>query len=69
MSESAQFDQYLAILYSVLETPLGLVVACTHPGKAKYEFEQARAKDATLAGVKIMLSKTNPNNELWIVRT
>lgn len=59
-------DQHLRILYSAMTSPLGLVIATTNPKQTKAELELARARDASLAGLRISISRTNPNAEVWV---
>jgi hypothetical protein len=63
------FDQHLSILYVALSsTEQGLVVATSSPNQTRIEFERAKNKDPQLAGLHIMISKTQPNSEVWIVK-
>jgi hypothetical protein len=62
------FDQHLSILYAALSSECGLVVATSSPNRTRIEFERAKNKDPGLAGLHIMVSKTQPNSEVWIVK-
>lgn len=62
-------DIHLTLLHNALRSPLGLVVATPSPRITKAALEKARSTDAELAHLRILISKTNPNGEVWIENT
>lgn len=66
MADPDEYSHYLTILYSVLEKPIGLVIATPEPVKVLHAFQRARAMDSAFAEIKIEYSRTNPNGEVWI---
>lgn len=62
-------DIHLQILHNALAVPLGLVVATTTPSATKMALERARATDAALSHLRIIISRSNPGSEIWIENT
>lgn len=65
---SARNMHLLDILYQALQSPLGLVVACSDAQLAQVSLTRVRASDPNLAPISIRFSRENPK-ELWLIKT
>ncbi len=60
----------LSIWYEALGSPLGIIIECNDPEKAKQRLYTLRreAADPDLESISIMTSPTNPTKDLWLVK-
>lgn len=63
-------ETLIHLLYTALNSPLGIVVACQDAGQTQQRFYVARNKteDPALKRLQIRRSPVNPEGELWIVK-
>ena len=56
------------ILYKALRAEIGIVVRTNDPERLRQKLYAARKEDEDLASLRITISRTSPENELWIVK-
>lgn len=63
-------EQCARLLYAALEAEIGIKVRCSNTSSAMMHFTETRKAlgDPTLATLTIRLSRTKPDEELWIIK-
>lgn len=63
-------EQCARLLYAALEAEIGIKVRCSNTSTAMSYFLETRKAlgDPTLAALAIHLSRTKPDEELWIIK-
>lgn len=56
-------------LYQALNSQYGIVLSTTDPEKLRARLYVARKQDPELACISINISRTNPESEIWLVKT
>lgn len=57
------------ILYQALNAKIGVVVRTSEPEKLRQKLYAERRKDPdTFANLAIMLSRTSPESEIWVMK-
>lgn len=58
----------LDLLFEAAQTEVGLIVAHEDPVKLRWKLREEQKKVPELKDLALVLSPTNPQGELWIVR-
>lgn len=56
------------LLYRALNSECGIAVRTDNPDKLRQQLYRARKQDEDLACLTLAASRTDPENELWIVK-
>lgn len=56
------------LLYQTLHAEIGIVVQTPNPEKLRQKLYKARKEDEAFGNIRILISRTNPQNELWLVK-
>lgn len=55
-------------LYNALASEHGIILATPEPEKLRQKLYQVRKKDPELECLSLVISPTNPESELWVVK-
>lgn len=58
----------IEILYAALNSEIGVVVRTTQPDRLRQKLYAEKRKDEALKNISINASRTDPENELWIIK-